>query len=134
MKDAEKDESGYSSIAVFARAMQLIRQDYVDSEKISYEDLTGKGRNQVAFAEADIPVGGLFSGSNETKSSREARLFGGEAGVPRDPNYHQPGDDLDNVDPDTLDLMTDAITHAATRLAQDTGAQDAGTQDSGALD
>ncbi len=36
----EKDESGYPSIAVFARAMQLIRQDYVDEEKISYEELT----------------------------------------------------------------------------------------------
>ncbi|HYR58346.1 MAG TPA: S41 family peptidase [Chthoniobacteraceae bacterium] len=36
----EKDESGYSSIAVFARAMQIIRQDYVDEKKISYEDLT----------------------------------------------------------------------------------------------
>src|SRR5204863_5270691 len=32
--------SGYSNIAVFARAMQLIRQDYVDDKKISYEDLT----------------------------------------------------------------------------------------------
>jgi len=40
VKDAEKDESGYASIAVFARAMQLIRQDYVDSDKISYEELT----------------------------------------------------------------------------------------------
>jgi carboxyl-terminal processing protease len=36
----EKDDSGYSNIAVFARAMQLIRQDYVDEKKISYEDLT----------------------------------------------------------------------------------------------
>ena len=36
----EKDDSGYSSIAVFARAMQIIRQDYVDEKKISYENLT----------------------------------------------------------------------------------------------
>ncbi len=36
----EKDESGYSSIAVFARAMQLIRQDYVDEKKVNYDDLT----------------------------------------------------------------------------------------------
>ncbi len=36
----EKDESGYASMAVFARAMQLIRQDYVDEKKISYEELT----------------------------------------------------------------------------------------------
>ncbi|HEX8296781.1 MAG TPA: S41 family peptidase [Chthoniobacteraceae bacterium] len=36
----EKDETGYASVAIFARAMQLIRQDYVDEKKISYEDLT----------------------------------------------------------------------------------------------
>jgi len=37
---AEKDENGYASIAVFARALQLIRQDYVDEGKVSYEELT----------------------------------------------------------------------------------------------
>ena len=36
----EKDDSGYSNIAVFARAMQLIRQDYVDEKKVGYDDLT----------------------------------------------------------------------------------------------
>ncbi len=36
----EKDESGYGSIALFARTMQLVRQDYVDSKKVNYDDLT----------------------------------------------------------------------------------------------
>ena len=36
----EKADSGYSSIAVFARALQLIRQDYVDEKKVSYDALT----------------------------------------------------------------------------------------------
>jgi carboxyl-terminal processing protease len=36
----EKDDSGYASIAIFARALQLVRQDYVDEKKISYDDLT----------------------------------------------------------------------------------------------
>ncbi|HEV7867010.1 MAG TPA: S41 family peptidase [Chthoniobacteraceae bacterium] len=36
----EKDDSGYASIAVFARALQLVRQDYVNEGKTSYEDLT----------------------------------------------------------------------------------------------
>ena len=38
--DSEKDDSGYSNFAVFARAMQLVRQDYVDEKKVSYEELT----------------------------------------------------------------------------------------------
>lgn len=36
----EKDDTGYTSIAVLARAMQLVRQDYVDAKKVSYDDLT----------------------------------------------------------------------------------------------
>lgn len=36
----EKQDDGYSQMAVFARAMQLIRQDYVDDKKVSYESLT----------------------------------------------------------------------------------------------
>ena len=33
-------ESPYDNVQVLARAMQLIRQDYVDDGKISYRDLT----------------------------------------------------------------------------------------------
>src|SRR3954471_13917289 len=33
------DDSGYSQISVFARAVQLLRQDYVDGSKTSYHDL-----------------------------------------------------------------------------------------------
>ncbi len=39
-ESGEKDDAGYSSMAVFARAMQLIRQDYVDEKKADYEQLT----------------------------------------------------------------------------------------------
>src|SRR2546422_9736792 len=33
------DDSGYAQISVFAKAIQLIRQDYVDGNKTSYHDL-----------------------------------------------------------------------------------------------
>jgi carboxyl-terminal processing protease len=33
------DDSGYSQISLFAKAIQLIRQDYVDGNKVSYHDL-----------------------------------------------------------------------------------------------
>lgn len=36
----EKTDAGYASMAVFARALQLIRQDYVDEKKVDYEALT----------------------------------------------------------------------------------------------
>ena len=33
------DENGYSEIATFAKAVELIRQDYVDGQNVSYHDL-----------------------------------------------------------------------------------------------
>jgi carboxyl-terminal processing protease len=37
--EEQDDDSGYSQIALFAKALQLIRQDYVDGSKTSYHDL-----------------------------------------------------------------------------------------------
>ncbi len=37
-EDAD-DDSGYAQISVFAKAIQLLRQDYVDGNKVSYHDL-----------------------------------------------------------------------------------------------
>ena len=36
---SSNDDTGYSEIATFAKAVELIRQDYVDGNKISYHDL-----------------------------------------------------------------------------------------------
>ena len=35
----QEEDTGYAQISVFARAVQLIRQDYVDGKKTSYHDL-----------------------------------------------------------------------------------------------
>jgi len=37
---ADSDDTGYENLTVFTRALQLIRQDYVDPSKIGYKDLT----------------------------------------------------------------------------------------------
>src|ERR1700731_3087159 len=37
---ADSDDAGYENLTVFPRALQLIRQDYVDANKIGYRDLT----------------------------------------------------------------------------------------------
>jgi carboxyl-terminal processing protease len=36
---ADTDDAGYANITVFTRALQLIRQDYVDEGKVTYKDL-----------------------------------------------------------------------------------------------
>jgi carboxyl-terminal processing protease len=37
---ADSDDAGYENLTVFTRALQLIRQDYVDPHKIGYKELT----------------------------------------------------------------------------------------------
>ena len=37
---SKKEDDGYTQMAVFARALQLIRQDYVDDKKVNYDTLT----------------------------------------------------------------------------------------------
>ncbi len=34
-----EEDNGYSQIAIFAKALELVRQDYVDENKTSYHDL-----------------------------------------------------------------------------------------------
>jgi Zn-dependent M28 family amino/carboxypeptidase len=121
------ESEDYSGLAVPAGSEQVMEvfTDYFTAQDQPWVPTSWNFESdQVAFAQAGVPVGGLFTGSNENKSDSEATRFGGRAGAPRDPNYHRPGDDLDNVDPQTLTLMTEAITHAATALAQDTNALD----------
>src|ERR1700761_4488546 len=36
---AEQEDNGYSEISIFAKAVQLLRQDYVDGNKTSYHEL-----------------------------------------------------------------------------------------------
>ena len=38
--DFSKDDSVYSCLAIFTRALQLVRQDYVDAEKVDFRALT----------------------------------------------------------------------------------------------
>jgi Zn-dependent M28 family amino/carboxypeptidase len=75
--------------------------------------------DQVAFVKRGVAAGGLYTGDDEKKSNKEARLFGGAAKRACDPNYHSAGDDIRNVDISTLRLMTEAILDVVTRLAGD---------------
>ena len=77
------------------------------------------GRTDSApFAEAGIPVGGVFSGADGAKSADEARTFGGEAGEPYDPCYHQACDRLDDVDLELAANLARAVALATASLAQ----------------
>ncbi|HCG57174.1 MAG TPA: hypothetical protein DEW39_13825 [Brevibacterium sp.] len=101
-------------------AIMDVLTDYFDAREQRWSTTHWNfASDQMAFIEEDVAVGGLFTGSSESKSRKDAALFGGTAGQPRDPNYHTSGDDISNINEEALNIMTDAISHAADRLAQD---------------
>lgn len=115
-----RDSDSPLPVPVGSEAIMEVFTDYFDSRE---QPWVATGWNfdsdQVAFVREDVAVGGLFTGSDEEKSARQAVLFGGTAGQPRDPHYHAPGDDIGNVNQEALNIMTDAISHAASSLAED---------------
>lgn len=70
-----------------------------------------------AFIENGIPSGGLFTGAEEVKTEEEAKLFGGEAGIAYDVNYHQVGDDMNNLNNEAYLLNTKSIANSVAKYA-----------------
>lgn len=72
------------------------------------------------FLAIGVPVGGVTTGSSQRKSEVQARLWGGQAGVAFDPNYHTPRDNLDSVDEKALAVTGPAVAYAVGTYAQST--------------
>lgn len=75
-----------------------------------------------AFFDYGIPFGGLFSGAEGVKTAEQEALYGGVAGAPYDPCYHQACDTYDNVSLEALDVNADAIAAATLQFAMNTQA------------
>jgi Zn-dependent M28 family amino/carboxypeptidase len=72
------------------------------------------------FLTAGIPIGGITTGASQLKSAVQARLWGGQAGVPFDPGYRTPRDDVDNVNPQALAITGPAVAFAVGTYAAST--------------
>jgi Peptidase family M28/PA domain len=70
------------------------------------------------FLAAGVPIGGLTTGWSQRKTEVQARLWGGQAGVPFDPNYHTARDNIDNIDRKALSVMGQALAFAVGTYAQ----------------
>ncbi len=84
-----------------------------------------------AFFEAGIPFGGLFTGAEVVKTEEEAERFGGTAGEPYDPCYHQACDTLSNVDVERMDLHADGMALVTGLLAWYPGLDEIGGDEAG---
>jgi Zn-dependent M28 family amino/carboxypeptidase len=95
-------------------------QGYFDGIGQPWTDTPVSGRSDYKpFADNGIAFGGVFSGGDGIKTAQQQQMFGGTAGVAYDPNYHTERDDISNVNRTSIDIMSDAVAHAALTLAQD---------------
>lgn len=93
---------------------------YLQAAGKAPRDTSFDGRSDYdGFTLAGIPSGGLFSGAEVKKSEEEAKLWGGTANEPFDPNYHQKGDNLDHIDRTSLGIQGGGVAYAVGLFAQD---------------
>ena len=78
----------------------------------------GKADDYSPFLDAGVPIGGTTTGAAQRKTELQARLWGGNAGVAFDRNYHLPGDTIDNVDRDALTVTGPGVAFAVGTYAQ----------------
>jgi Zn-dependent M28 family amino/carboxypeptidase len=95
-------------------------------EQLAAVGVTGEGTDfdgrsdYGPFIAAGIPSGGLFTGAEELKTPEQAKRWGGTAGRPDDPCYHQACDRTDNIDRTALDRNVDAFAGTVARFALST--------------
>ena len=93
---------------------------YLKSAGKTPQDTSFDGRSDYdGFTRAGIPVGGVFSGALTDMTEEQSQLWGGTAGQPFDPNYHQKTDTLDRIDRTALDINGKAVAYAVGLNAQD---------------
>ena len=94
---------------------------YFAANGLATEPTAFNGRSDYqAFINNGIPAGGLFTGAEGVKTAAQAAVYGGTAGAPYDPCYHQACDTFANNSSVVLDQMSDAIAHATITFAQNT--------------
>ena len=100
-------------------AIEQIFTDYFASQGWPAEPTAFDGRSDYGpFIAVGIPAGGLFSGAEGIKTPEQAAIYGGTAGAPYDPCYHQACDDITNLSTKALFEMGDAAAHAVWVLAK----------------
>ncbi len=93
--------------------------EYFASQGLETDPTAFDGRSDYGpFIAVGIPAGGLFSGAEGVKTAEQAAVYGGTAGAPYDPCYHQACDTINNVNTTALFELGDAAAHAVLTLAR----------------
>nr|WP_315191752.1 M28 family metallopeptidase [uncultured Albidiferax sp.] len=103
--------------------IEKVFEDFFMQRNLPFKGTDFSGRSDYGpFIAAGIPAGGLFTGAEDIKTPEEAQLWGGTAGQPYDPCYHQACDTFDNISLAALDVNADAAAFATLQFAMNTAA------------
>jgi Zn-dependent M28 family amino/carboxypeptidase len=98
--------------------IESLFNDFFGSQDQATEPIPFDGRSDyVAFTNAGIPAGGIFTGAEKIKTAEEQALFGGTAGQPLDPCYHQACDTVNNLNLKAFGEMKDAAADVVFQLS-----------------
>jgi Zn-dependent M28 family amino/carboxypeptidase len=101
-----------------SKVIEGVFTDYFAGLGLATEPTAFDGRSDYGpFIEVGIPAGGLFTGAEGIKTTAEAAIYGGTAGVAYDPCYHLACDTFANNSLTGLDQMSDAIAHSVLTFA-----------------
>ena len=99
--------------------IEAVFVEYFRNQGLASAPTPFSGRSDYGpFIARGIPAGGLFTGAEGIKTVSEAQIFGGTAGIAYDPNYHQAGDTIANVNVNAISEMSDAAAHATYTFAR----------------
>jgi Zn-dependent M28 family amino/carboxypeptidase len=107
-------ESGQQSAAAGDGLAATARREFLADFRehdLTIEERTGGGfgTDTASFSQKGVPTVGLYTGAGGPKSEAQASVFGGAAGRPYDPCYHQPCDTIENINREVLEENTRAL-------------------------
>lgn len=101
--------------------IEALFEKFYDDQNLPHIATEFDGRSDYqGFIDAGIPAGGLFTGAEGVMTEDEATLFGGQAGIAYDQNYHAKGDNMTNLAHDAFLLNSQATAYAVATYALST--------------
>lgn len=117
----DSDKVGNGAGPAGSAEIERTFEAYYTMKGLPYKGTDFSGRSDYGpFIAVGIPSGGLFTGAEGIKTSAEAALWGGTAGLAYDPCYHQACDTYSNINLKAYDVNVDAVAFATLQYGMST--------------
>lgn len=98
--------------------IEALFEKYYTSKNLPYIPTAFDGRSDYdGFISRGIPAGGLFTGAEGIMTEAEAKMFGGQANLAYDVNYHAAGDNFTNLNHEAFLINSRATAFAVATYA-----------------